>query len=35
MIDLPFGGKAGNSRAFGWNPIGSHQINLDMKPGEE
>ena len=28
-------GKATDSIAHGWNPIGSHQINLSLKPGEE
>lgn len=32
---VPFAGQATNSVAFGWNPIGSHQINLDLAPGEE
>ncbi|MCG3147578.1 MAG: Cellobiose phosphorylase [Verrucomicrobiae bacterium] len=26
-------GQARNSRAFGWNPIGSHQINLQLPAG--
>ena len=26
-------GQARNSRAFGWNPIGSHQVNLTLAPG--
>ncbi len=28
-------GQCKNSIAHGWNPIGSHQINLNLKPGEE
>ena len=28
-------GKAGNSVASGWSPVGSHQINLTLQPGEE
>jgi cellobiose phosphorylase len=32
---VPFAGKAGNSMAFGWNPIGSHEISMDLKPGQE
>ena len=32
---VPFAGQATNSKAFGWNPIGSHQINLDLAPGQE
>src|SRR3984885_4274752 len=28
-------GACTNSVAFGWHPIGVHQINLDLKPGEE
>ena len=31
----PFKGAAGNSLAFGWNPIGSHEISLELKPGQE
>lgn len=27
-------GKAGNSVASGWSPIGSHQINVKLQPGE-
>lgn len=26
-------GKATNSKAFGWNPIGAHQIDLTLAPG--
>jgi len=32
---VPFSGKATNSVAFGWNPIGSHQVDLDLAPGAE
>ncbi|MFT3869622.1 MAG: glycosyl transferase [Nibricoccus sp.] len=28
-------GKCTNSRAYGWNPCGAHQINLSLKPGQE
>jgi cellobiose phosphorylase len=28
-------GKCTNSRAYGWNPIGAHQIDLTIKPGQE
>ena len=28
-------GKCSNSRAYGWNPVGAHQINLTLKPGQE
>ncbi|MBN2577248.1 MAG: glycosyl transferase [Deltaproteobacteria bacterium] len=31
----PFAGKCTNSKAFGWNPIGAHQINLKLRPGQE
>src|SRR6185503_8469189 len=31
---VPFKGEATNSRAFGWNPIGSHEITLDLAPGQ-
>jgi cellobiose phosphorylase len=31
---VPFAGKCQNSIAHGWNPIGAHQINLDLAPGE-
>ena len=31
----PFAGQCTNSNAFGWNPIGAHQINLDLAPGQE
>ncbi len=32
---VPMTGKALNSLAFGWNPIGSHEVTLSLKPGEE
>jgi cellobiose phosphorylase len=32
---VPFAGKCTNSKAFGWNPIGAHQINLELAPGQE
>jgi cellobiose phosphorylase len=28
-------GKCTNSRAYGWNPVGAHQLNLTLKPGQE
>ena len=28
-------GRCTNSRAYGWNPVGAHQINLTLKPGAE
>jgi cellobiose phosphorylase len=31
---VPFAGEARNSRAHGWNPIGSHQINVSLAPGQ-
>ncbi len=31
---VPFAGACTNSMAFGWNPIGAHQIDLDLAPGE-
>lgn len=31
---VPFAGACTNSLAFGWNPIGAHQIDLDLAPGE-
>ncbi len=31
----PFAGKCTNSKAFGWNPIGAHQVDLDLAPGAE
>jgi len=32
---VPFAGKCTGSKAFGWNPIGAHQINLKLAPGQE
>ncbi len=32
---VPFAGKCSNSKAFGWNPVGAHQIDLDLAPGAE
>jgi cellobiose phosphorylase len=32
---VPFAGACSLSKAFGWNPIGAHQVNLDMAPGQE
>jgi cellobiose phosphorylase len=31
---VPFAGQASNSKAFGWNPIGSHEVTLNLAPGE-
>ncbi len=31
---VPFSGAATNSIAHGWNPIGSHQLDLHLEPGE-
>ena len=31
---VPFAGKSTNSVAFGWNPIGSHEVSLTLKPGQ-
>jgi len=31
---VPFAGACTNSLAFGWNPIGAHQVDLDLAPGE-
>jgi len=28
-------GKCTNSHAYGWNPVGAHQIDLTLKPGQE
>jgi cellobiose phosphorylase len=30
---VPFAGASKNSLAHGWNPIGSHQIDLSLQPG--
>jgi cellobiose phosphorylase len=32
---VPLAGSATNSIAHGWNPIGSHEVTLDLAPGEE
>ncbi|MFP4281895.1 MAG: GH36-type glycosyl hydrolase domain-containing protein [Opitutales bacterium] len=32
---VPFAGKARNSIAHGWSPIGSHALTLELKPGAE
>ncbi|HVM59976.1 MAG TPA: glycosyl transferase [Verrucomicrobiae bacterium] len=32
---VPWAGQARNSRAHGWNPVGSHQIDLDLASGAE
>lgn len=32
---VPFSGQAKNSEFCGWNPVGSHQIDLSLEPGEE
>ncbi len=32
---VPLSGKANNSIAHGWNPIGSHQLDLSLQAGEE
>jgi cellobiose phosphorylase len=32
---VPFSGKCTNSKAFGWNPIGAHQVDLELEPGAE
>ncbi|MGD0837585.1 MAG: glycosyl transferase [Polyangia bacterium] len=32
---VPFAGACTNSKAFGWNPVGAHQINLSLAPGQE
>ena len=32
---VPFAGKCTGSRAFGWNPVGAHQVDLDLAPGAE
>jgi cellobiose phosphorylase len=31
---VPFAGKASNSKAFGWNPIGAHEVTLTLAPGQ-
>jgi cellobiose phosphorylase len=32
---VPFEGEARRSIAHGWNPIGSHQLDITLAPGEE
>jgi cellobiose phosphorylase len=32
---VPFDGRARGSVAHGWNPVGSHQLDLRLGPGEE
>jgi cellobiose phosphorylase len=32
---VPLAGQSRNSRAHGWNPVGSHQIDLDLAPRAE
>lgn len=32
---VPFAGRCRSSLACGWNPIGAHQVNLTLKPGQE
>jgi cellobiose phosphorylase len=32
---VPFAGACTNSIAFGWNPVGAHQVDLDLAPDEE
>jgi cellobiose phosphorylase len=32
---VPFAGRARGSVAHGWNPIGSHQVDVRLEPGEE
>jgi cellobiose phosphorylase len=32
---VPFAGKCSDSLAFGWNPIGAHQVDLELEAGEE
>ncbi|HRY53858.1 MAG TPA: glycosyl transferase [Spirochaetia bacterium] len=31
----PFAGACTGSKAYGWNPIGAHQLDLELEPGEE
>jgi cellobiose phosphorylase len=30
---VPFSGHCANSAAFGWNPVGAHEVRLDLAPG--
>ncbi len=32
---VPFSGRCTQSIAHGWNPIGAHQVELELAPGEE
>jgi cellobiose phosphorylase len=32
---VPLAGACRNSMAHGWNPIGAHQVMLDLEPGQE
>jgi cellobiose phosphorylase len=32
---VPLGGRATGSVAHGWNPVGSHQLDLQLEPGAE
>jgi len=32
---VPFAGRAGGSIAHGWNPIGSHEVDVRLEPGGE
>ncbi len=32
---VPFAGACTGSLAFGWNPVGAHQVDLDLAPGAE
>jgi len=31
---VPFAGESRNTKAFGWNPIGSHHLKITLAPGE-
>jgi cellobiose phosphorylase len=31
---VPFAGACRNSVAHGWNPVGAHQVDLDLAPGQ-
>jgi cellobiose phosphorylase len=32
---VPFAGASAGSVAHGWNPVGSHEVTLDLAPGEQ
>jgi cellobiose phosphorylase len=32
---VPVAGRAGGSVAHGWNPIGAHEVDLELEPGAE